>query len=158
MRRTEHEAAEAEPTPAELREAQALASALQEQRARGELPRDALEVAALLEYARDGGRLDEVRRARVASGLRRRAKRHAPWPAHAMGWSGALAAAALLALLLREGGAEPHAPPIPAALLQTQARAARGDPAALAALDRAMQSYRRRVHEQLGLLPRAGGT
>jgi hypothetical protein len=159
-RREEAEMEEEEPTGEELREAAALARALAGESPGSALPRGALEVAALLDLARDGGRLAPEQRARVAARLagdappvRGRASRRRF--ARPLAWAGPLAAAALLFLVLRGNLGDPRRelPRAPAVLLEVQARAARGDRAALGELDRAMQSYRRDVYAGLGLLP-----
>jgi hypothetical protein len=116
-----------EPTEEELRQARALARAL-EGEPDPDAPLEAVETAAFLRYARDGGRLDQL-------ALRRR--RPFRWPALAIV---AVVAAAGLMLLVRP---RPPVPPPPtAALLRAQASAARGSPGGLAALDQEMQRYR----------------
>ena len=147
---------EADPTPEELREAEALARALDAQAPDGAAPRDALETAALLRYARDGGALapERVRalaeRVRIERARRSRTRRRARLVASAIG--GALALAASLLLVLRPSSPDlaPPGPP-PLALLTAQTRAATREPGALAALDVEMQRYRRQLHASLGL-------
>ena len=147
---------EADPTPEELREAEALARALDAQAPDPAAPRDALETAALLRYARDGGALAPERERALAERL------HAPrgrrsWRIAALSaLGGSLALAASLLLFLRASGPQLAAPePPPLALLAAQARAAAREPGALAALDLEMQRYRRELHASFGLAPGA---
>jgi hypothetical protein len=157
------------PTEEELREAAALAAALEGDAARpdageGAAPADALETAALLRHARAplavppahepiaAARAAPVLDARRAGG-RRRSRR----------WIGAslivpMAAAAWLMYAAVRSTSEmalapPERPPAPTAdLLAAQAEAIRGGSnagAALAALDSKMRAYRRQYHEDL---------
>jgi hypothetical protein len=152
-----------EPTPEELREAEALARALEGEAGAGAAPPEALEAAALLRYARSEGALAPGRqaavgervRAPVAAALRPRRR----WWL----WAGLapLATAGALSLLLVRAQRPKLAasvapmllPPPSAALLQTQAAAARGDARALGRLDLEMREYRQAVYARLGISP-----
>src|SRR5262245_29625100 len=135
---------EPDPTPEELREAEALARALDAQAPDAAAPRDALETAALLRYARDGGAL-APERARALAERVRAGTRSAPrrrWRVAALSaLGGSLALAASLLLYLRASGPELAPGPPPLALLAAQARAATREPGALAALDLEMRRY-----------------
>src|SRR5262245_56231086 len=102
---------EADPTPEELREAEALAHAPDARTPDAAAPRDALETAALLRYARDGGALaPERERAlaeRMRGALRRAPQRRRRVVAALSVLGGSLALAAALLLFLRTGGPEP---------------------------------------------------
>ena len=162
------------PTEEELREAAALAAALEGEpapanAADGAAPADALETAALLRHARApiavspahepiaAAHVAPVLDARRAGG-RRRSRR----------WIGAsliapaVAAAWLMYAAVRSTSQAPAPPdrlPAPTAdLLAAQAEAIRGGGnagAALAALDSKMRAYRRQYHD--GLRRRGGG-
>ncbi len=151
---------ELEPTEEELREAAALAHALDRGSAKDGLPDDALQMAAMLRYGADGGDLDEERSdaileeaLRTARPRRPRAEKGAWWrwlvPA---GLVTAAAAAALIGVLATRTGEAPATaaalPEPPSALLQAQAAAAAGDDPE--ALDRAMEAHRAAVLERLG--------
>jgi hypothetical protein len=144
---------DADPTPDELREAAALARALDGEAPGAAAPRDALETAALLRYARDGGALAPERERAIAARLRERGPRRSrTWRIAAPVLGGSLALAASLLLLLRTGGPELSLDaPLPGALLEAQARAVAREPGALAALDVEMQRHRRELHARLGL-------
>jgi len=151
---------ELEPTEEELREAAALARALDRGSALDDLPEDALRMAALLRYGADGGSLDDERSGaildealRTARPRRPRADKGAWWrwlvPA---GLVTAAAAAGLIGVLAARSPAPPTSaaalPEPPSALLQAQAAAAAGDDPE--ALDRAMESHRAAILERLG--------
>ncbi len=163
-----------EPTAEELREAAALAAALEGDAARadaadGGAPADALEAASLLRQARAPLTVppahEPIATAEVAAALEaRRAGRRR----RARGSIGASliapAAAAvwlLFATTLSRQAVSPSAgaPPAPTAdLLAAQAEATRGGGdarAAIAALDTKMRAYRRQYHD--GLRRRGGG-
>jgi hypothetical protein len=143
---------ESDPTPEELREAEALARALERQASAGDAPRDALETAALLRYARDGGALPPERERALADRLRARPaapSRRTRILVSAL--AGTLAAAASVLLALRANAPRVEAPVPPLELLTAQARAAAREPGALAALDLEMQRHRRALHASLGL-------
>jgi hypothetical protein len=157
---SEEDDMELEPTEEELREAAALAQALDRGSARDGLPDDALQMAAMLRYGTDGGELGEERSdalleeaLRTARPRRPRAEKGAWWrwlvPA---GLVTAAAAAALVGVLATRGGEAPTTaaalPEPPSSLLQAQAAAAAGDDPE--ALDRAMEAHRAAVLERLG--------
>jgi hypothetical protein len=174
-----------EPTEEELREAAALAAALEgDAPARpdgapapaGEAartpPADALEAAALLRHARapitvppahEPIAAAHVRPALDARGAKRR-RRARVWIATSLLAPAAAAAWMLFATTLHRSAAPPvmpiaaSAPPPPADLLAAQAEATRGGAqasAALAALDLKMRAYRRQYID--GLRRRGGG-
>ena len=147
---------ESDPTPEELRDAEALARALEAQAQAGDAPRDALETAALLRYARDGGALSPERESALGDRLgahaavrsaagSRRARILVP------ALAGTLAAAASVFLALRASTPRIDAPAPRLELLTAQARAAAREPGALAALDLEVQRHRRALHANLGL-------
>jgi hypothetical protein len=143
-----------EPTAEELREAEALARALDGGHAAPDVPDDALETAALLRHANDGGTLaperardlleDAIRRARPA-----RSRAAFRW--RLFGVLGLGAAAAGVALLLRSGPVSTAAklPPPPRALLEAELDAARSPPSRPDALDDQMRAYRGVVYASL---------
>jgi hypothetical protein len=163
------------PSDEELREAAALAAALEGQQghggARGEAaapPADALETAALLRHTRGPIAVPpahepiaaaQVRPALAARGAGRR-RRARVWIATSLLAPAAAAAWLLFATALPRRAAPPHAPSVPtppADLLAAQAQATRGGAqasAALAALDLKMRAYRRQYHD--GLRRRGG--
>ena len=143
------------PSESEQLEAELLAQALERGTGRGELPDDALEVAALLRYSRDGGAISESR----LDALLEEAMRDAKPPVVAGGgrrrwWLPALSSVLALAVVLlvlraRQGEddaelAERMRLPAPSAeLLRAQAALAAGGAAAeRAQLARAMSGYR----------------
>ena len=169
-----------EPTEEELREAAALAAALEpDAAARTEgvgaggdaphAPGDALETAALLRQARAPLAVppahEPIAAARVGPALdarRSRGRRRARlWIATSLVAPAAAAAWLLFATTLNRHATSPAAslPPAPTAdLLAAQAEATRGGgqaSAALTALDSKMRAYRRQYHE--GLRRRGGG-
>ena len=144
-----------EPTPEELREAEALARALEGATPESAPPPEALEVAALLRHAKSGGELDPSRAQAIAAGLRASVRplrrRRWLWIAAPL----AVGAAGLLLLPVTLTRRESHSFPVgitgpkprplpapPASLLAAQAQAARGQPRALAELDTQMRTYR----------------
>ncbi len=156
---TEDDDMDLEPTEEELREAAALAQALDRGSAREGLPDDAFEIAAMLRFGADGGELGEDRSdaileeaLRTARPRRPRAEKGAWWrwlvPA---GLVTAAAAAALIGVLATQAPETPTTaavlPDPSSALLQAQAAAAAGDDPA--ALDRAMEAHRAQVLERL---------
>jgi hypothetical protein len=154
-----------EPSEDELREAAALAAALEADAGDRDAPADALEAAALLRHARAPIALppahEPIATAQAAQALdarrtrgRRRARR---WIVTSLLMPG-LAAAWLMVSTTARRAAPPAAAALPAPspdLLAAQAEAARGDRAALARLDLEMRAYRRAFHE--GLRRRSGG-
>jgi len=167
-----------EPTEEELREAAALAAALEpgaaarKDGARGDAapaPGDALETAALLRQARAPLAVspahEPIAAAHVAPALdarRSRGRRRARvWIATSLVAPAAAAVWLLFAMTVSRQAAPPAAnlPPAPTAdLLAVQAAATRGGgqaSAALAALDSKMRAYRRQYHE--GLRRHGGG-
>jgi hypothetical protein len=162
-----------EPSPSddEVREAQALAAALEPDAAARKdgaaavtpAPGDALETASLLRQTRPPLAVppahEPVAAAHVAPALdarRSRGRRRARvWLATSLVAPAAAAAWLLFATTLSRHAAPPaaHLPPRPTAdLLAAQAEATRGGGqagAALAALDSKMRAYRRQYHEDL---------
>jgi len=146
-----------EPTPEELREAEALARALDGAPSEAAPPPEALETAALLRHG--GGELDPARAQALAAKLRAEVRprpRRRWWPVLvplALG----VAVMVILpsALLLRSRQLPPSIvssaglPAPTAALLTAQAEAARGRERALGALDAQMRSYRRALFARL---------
>lgn len=116
----------------ELREAEALAQALERGAASDALPEDALQAAALIRYGADGGALAKDREDAILADVLAAAERvasrasaerpRAPWWRWALGFAGLALAAALVLLFLRppsEG--TPTALPTPSrALLEAQ--------------------------------------
>jgi hypothetical protein len=144
-----------EPTPEELREAEALARALDGGAPESAPPPEALEVAALLRHAHGDGRLDPAREQALGARLRaevRPPRRRRLWLLAPL----LVGATAVLLLIPRSRPRLPELttlPPPSAALLAAQAEAARGKGPALAALDAQMRAYRRELYERL----QAGG-
>jgi len=157
------------PTDEELREAAALAAALEDDTPRadaaaGEVPAEALETAALLRHTRAPLTLppahEPIATAHAAPELEarrgRRRRRKRIWIGATLA-APAMAAALLLSVLTRP--TSERAPslrtglPAPTAdLLAAQAEAIRGGrdaSAALAALDSKMRAYRRQYHDDL---------
>ena len=140
------------PSKEELREAAALAHALDRGSARDALPEDALQTAALIQHAAGALALDDARAEALLTEALASAKSRRPRAATSSQWwrwlvpSGLAVAAA--AMLIVVWGAErmpdqsAHLPLPPMAVLRAQARAATGDGDAL---DRAMEDHRARV-------------
>jgi hypothetical protein len=154
-----------EPSEEELREAAALAHALEPDAGDREAPADALEAAALLRHARAPiavppahEPLATAQAAQALDARRTRTRRRAArWIATSLVVPG-LAAAWLMVSTTARRSAPPAATALPApspALLAAQAEAARGGGAALARLDLEMRAYRRAYHD--GLRRRGGG-
>jgi hypothetical protein len=146
-----------QPTsPEELRQAEALARALDGQPTEATDSAD-LAVAGLLRYARSEGTLDPARARALGARLRREGAGQDPRP-RASRWLLVLlpltlsAAAAAFLLLPRRPPVRVLPAPSPA-LLATQAAAARGSDGAFEALDRQMREYRRLMFEQLRAPP-----
>jgi len=156
-----------QPSEEELREAAALAAALENEPAGGGAPTDALETAALLRHARAPLAVPPahapVAAAHVAPALE---ARRMPRPRRSRIWiaiSVVAPAAAAGWLFLAQSPMRAHrhpiqpkihvAPPAPSSgLLAAQAAATRSGDApgvALARLDREMRAYRRQYHEGL---------
>jgi hypothetical protein len=146
-------------TPEEQREAEALALALERGRASPGLPQDALETAALLRYAQDGGELDPRRQAEILDEVVRTARvRRQPteslwqrlrWPFGLIAAAASSAAAAWL-VFAPFGRSEAIALPAPPASLFAAQAAAATKGADIGALDREMQGYRVAVYDALG--------
>jgi hypothetical protein len=149
-----------EPTPGEIAEAEALARALERGAAAGpDVPEDALAAAALLRHAHAAGsaQADAEARARVAAAATRgrdalnaRRPRRRRWLAPAI-FLPAAAGVILYASTLRRNAAvnaPVSLPPPSLALLEEQARAARGREG-LDALDRQMRTYRSTFYASL---------
>lgn len=144
----------------ELREAEALARALERGSADGELPDDALSAAALIRYGAGGGvlrreREDAVLEEVLAAADRVRERKAAPssgvpfwrW---LFGAAGLAAAVALVLLIVTgPGEASPTALPAPDARLIEAQLARLGDPAADERFDEAMRGYRGDVYAAL---------
>ena len=142
---------EDEPSEDELREAEALARALEGRSAGVDLPEDALGAAAFLRYAKDGGALDPARAEAILGEALRGAKPSRR--ASKIRWFGIFSLAALGAagavLLVGRPAPPPTALPAPPrALVESEAVAASsaGD---LGALDHAMDDYRTQVFATL---------
>ena len=136
-----------EPTPEELREAEALARALEGAPSPSAPPPEALETAALLRHG--GGELDPARAQALAAKLRaevRPPRRRWRWVLAPL----AVGAAGLLmsGLVLRRERPLPLPAPAPA-LLAAQAQAAQGRPQALAELDVQMRANREALYAGL---------
>jgi hypothetical protein len=139
-----------EPTADELRDAEALARALESAPGGGAAPDDALGAAALLRYARDGGALHSERAERILAAALPK-KRRAPALGRRWRWFGALGlgfAAAATALLVLSPRRSEGLPTPPRALLEVEASAA-AQSADLDALNREMKSYRGAVYASL---------
>ena len=147
-------------TPEEQREAEALALALERGRASPGLPQDALETAALLRYAQDGGGLDSRRQAEILDEVVRTARVRREqtqslwwrlrWPFGLVAAAASSAAAAWLVFAPFER--DEHAVTLPApppSLLAAQAAAATKS-ADIGALDSEMRGYRVAVYDALG--------
>ena len=143
-----------EPTEEELREAAALARALDRGGAQEGLPADAFETAAMLRFGSDGGALTKERSDALLEEALRSARPHRPRAHKGPWWRWLLpvglstAAAAALIGTLASAGPEPHTTamrlPAPSSvLLRAQAAAAAGDDPE--ALDRAMKAHRAAV-------------
>lgn len=148
-----------DPTPEELREAEALVEALDRGRASEGLPEEALETAALLRYSADGGRLAERRQREILEEVlgasRAVAVRprwwSALWVKSGLAVAGAVVAVAVAVMIIGPfgaGGERLALPSPPKALLDAQARAATGQTDG-ADLERAMQPYRVSVVQAL---------
>ena len=149
-----------EPTEEELREAAALAQALDRGSAREGLPDDAFETAALLRFGTDAGELDEGRADAILDEALRSARPRRPRAAKAPWWrwlvpaglvTAAAAAAVVGVLVSGEAGPPETAASLPApssALLRAQAAAAAGDDPE--ALDQAMEAHRAEIFDRLG--------
>ncbi len=138
------------PTADELREAEALARALEAGPGGRDAPDDALGAAALLRYAKDGGALAPDRAERILAAALPK-KRRSPVLARRWGWFGALGlgfAAAATALLVLSPRRSEALPPPPRGLLEVEASAAT-ESADLDALNREMKSYRGAVYASL---------
>lgn len=139
-----------EPTPEELREAEALARALDGDPSGSAPPPEALEVAALLRHAHGQG-LDPARAQALAAQLRsqvRRPRRRWPWLLAPV-LAGAAAVALLIPWRRRELPALSAMPAPSPSLLAAQAEAARGGVPALSGLDAQMRAYRRQLFDRL---------
>jgi len=141
---------EDEPTPEELREAEALARALDGAAPESAPPPEALEVAALLRHAHGDGQLDPARAQELAARLRANVRP----PRRRWLWLLAPLVVGTAALVLLLPAPRPQLPqltalPAPsAALLAAQAEAARGR-GQLSGLDAQMRTYRRQLFERL---------
>jgi hypothetical protein len=140
-----------EPTEEELREAEALARALERGQGQG-VPGDALQAAAFLRFAKDEGALDGARAADLLQDAMARARRpvrasRKAWFLGALGLSAAGVATWLTAVNLPEPGAK--LPPPPASLLSAQLDAATNRAANLNALRTETEGYRTAVYAAL---------
>jgi hypothetical protein len=143
------------PTEEELREAEALARALDRGNARG-VPDDALQAAALLRYSRDGGELPSARADAILEDALSRARKPAVasrkgWLLGVLGLAAAGAATWLTAVGLEPAPSPPRAelPPPPASLLAAQVEVATNRSASLATLDARTDEYRSAVYATL---------
>lgn len=147
--------ADEEPTDTELREAEALARALDRGRGDPDMPEDALGTAAFLRFAKDGGALDsDQARAILADALARarppRARSAWRWRIFgALGLAAAGAAALLIVARAPIGNAVDTLPAPPRALLEAQIDAAGGRVASLDALAAETHDYRATVYGAL---------
>jgi hypothetical protein len=128
---------EPEPTPEELREAEALARALEGGRSAGAAPERA--AAALLAYSHHGGLSPEAKARGVVEVTRLRGARWR-WSVRAGALAVSVAAAALVVVYWPRMPSS--LPPPDVELLRAQSRAAGGDAAAVAAMDERMRGYR----------------
>lgn len=141
---------EKDPTPEEIREAEALARALEGDESSSDAPEDALQAAALLR----SGELSEQRSQAVFERVVAGSDLEKSEPADRLRWLipvGGLVAAAVVGLLLLLPGTlsspvSTSLPPPGAALLQAQGRAARGGVEGLVALKGEMQGYRKNMY------------
>jgi hypothetical protein len=146
-----------EPTEEELAEAEALARALERSSAGSDLPEDAFEAAALVRYSLDGGELPIDRKSAIWSEVVEKARvpepKAKPGFASWLKWlvpSLSLATAAAIAIAIVIGDRAPGLLPEPRAeLLEAQARAASGEAAAAAELERRMRTYRTDLYAAL---------
>jgi hypothetical protein len=147
-----------EMDPEELREAEALAQALDRGTGGPDLPEDALEAAALLRYSRDGGALAPAREDAIldevlAAGERAHARkpereRSVPWWRLLFGFAGVAAIAVLVLLVLDIDEAPRGAAllPAPSAGLIEAQLARLEDPRADERFEREMREYRGEVY------------
>jgi len=137
----------------ELREAEALARALERGYAADDLPDDALQTAALIRYSKDGGALSEAREDALLEEVLAAADRAHPAPASRWRWLfgalGLAAAAALLLILVRAPDSSPTALPAPNAGLLEAELARLDDPSAEPRFDAEMRAYRGEVYAAL---------
>lgn len=144
-----------EPTEAELREAEALARALDGGRGDPEMPDDALGTAAYLRYAKDGGALDSDKEEAILADALARARPPRARPAWRWRIFGALGlaatGAALVFIVARApiGDAADTLPAPPRALLEAQIDAAGGRVASLDTLTAETRDYRAAVYGAL---------
>ena len=144
------------PTDDELREAAALAHALEGSLAAGSAPPpDALEAAALLSGSSRSMQLDPARSAAILAELQSRVRppaRRPRWVRVAVGAAG-MAAAAMLAFVVPQRGMAPPAPhPLPRApaeLLSAQLASIRNPGVGAADLDRELHAYRETLYAAL---------
>jgi hypothetical protein len=140
-----------EPTPEELREAEALARALEGAPAESAPPPEALETVALLRYGQSGGQLDPARARGLAAKVRGelRPRRRRWWWIAVTPLAVGAAGLVMVSLVHRRGAALPPLPAPAPALLAAQAEAAQGRPQALAELDLQMRAYRQAMYARL---------
>ncbi len=142
----------------ELREAEALARALERGSAMDELPDDALEAAALIRYSRDGGALAKEREDRLLEDVLAAAERvggrereRAPVWRWVFGVLGFAAVTALFFLIVRAPDAPaPTALPAPSPRLLELELARLEDDEAEPRFDAEMRAYRGEVYAALG--------
>ncbi|MEM1418402.1 MAG: hypothetical protein AAGH15_26140 [Myxococcota bacterium] len=145
------------PTADELREAAALAAALDRSHGAPELPVDAFAAAGVVRYARDGGALEDAAAERILDDVL--AAVPGPAPAAERPWwkrpwvlllptgVGIAAAGAAILLTLRPGVPGGDLPRPSVALLRAQAEAASGGSSD--ALDAELTRYRATLHASL---------
>jgi hypothetical protein len=145
-------------TPEELREAEALARALERGTADDAMPEDALETAAMLRYAHDEGHLTPEREGAIldellarfpARGAARARPRFLRWLIPVVGLTSATAVVILVLRPAPEGGPISAVPAPSRELLEAQLEAAQGEPESGVALDRAMSAYRSELYAAL---------
>jgi hypothetical protein len=140
---------EEDPTPDELREAEALARALEGQPGEAAAPPEALEAAAFLRHG--GGELDPNHAAALAARLRAEIQpRRRTW----LWWlaplvAGATAVALCVPARRHELPSLTSLPSPPPALLAAQAQVARGQGRAIDDLDGQMRAYRKEMFRRL---------
>ncbi|HVU03103.1 MAG TPA: hypothetical protein VHE30_15185 [Polyangiaceae bacterium] len=140
-----------EPTEEELREAEALARALERGHAPPGTPEDALGAAAFLRFTKDGGSLSAEDSERILEDALRNARLpvRTPWRFRLFGVLGLAGAAAAVLLIVARQAPSGELPVPPRALLEAQVDVASGKVASLDALGAETAAYRRAVFASL---------